>query len=148
LRPITWARLIFNEVTYWTVGHVPESYHGTAAYLWSELGGFSRAIKHCKKYLAITESDYIFTLLGFCYGQRGDLERAADAYRSVGNLYEDPLVALGLAEVELAAGNTDEAKKIVATVGAGRGTYSGQVESSLTHLEEKLFRPTTDTMGD
>jgi hypothetical protein len=117
-RVVPWLRLGYNEVQYWLVGLLPETYHARAAYYWSQLENHRRSVAHCKRYLAYASSDSMKHLLAYGYGHLGKWSEAAEVLRSVGEIWGKPALALSLAEAELNSGNVLAARQAIAMVEA------------------------------
>ena len=141
------SRLAFNEISYWVIGRTPEEHHANAAYFRYQLGHYRKCIEQCTKYLEYSQSDQVKTMLAYSQGAIGQWAQAALAYRSVSNLWEQPMVALGLAEAELRAGNEDEARKIVATVEVSHAQPPYDLAAAIERLKRDLGMSATSPTG-
>ncbi len=135
---MTWLRLIYHHIVYWTVGTTPEAHHANLASCWFELDRYRRCIEHCEKYLDYEDSTYIRGLLGSSQLLAGDWNQAADTLRSIKDLYSEPELALALAEAEMQSGNSDEARKIVATIEVSHPNHKPHVAAALEYLRKEL----------
>ena len=140
-------RLAFNEITYWVIGRTPEEHHANAAYFRYQLGHYRKCIEQCTNYLEYAQSDQVKTMLAYSHGAVGEWAQAALAYRSVSNLWEQPMIALGLAEAELHAGNQNEARKIVATVEVSHAQPPYELAAAIEHLKGDLGMSATSPTG-
>ena len=142
------ARLVLNEITYWMVGNSPESHHANAAYFRYQLGHHQKCIQQCNKFLNYSKSDQISSMLGYSYGAIGQWDQAALAYRCVSDLWQQPLIALGLAEAELRSGNVNEARMIVATVEVSHAPPPYNVALALDQLNSELEKINSEPNDD
>jgi tetratricopeptide (TPR) repeat protein len=138
---MAWLRLVYHHITYWIVGTSPEAHHANLANSWYELNRYRNCIEHCQKYLGYDDSDHVKAMMAYCYGAVGDWENAASAYRSIAKLWSEPSFALGLAEAEHRLGNSQEARKIVATVEVSHPNPPYGLAQSLEQLNQELGNP-------
>ncbi len=140
-------RLVYNEIAYWVIGSTPEEHHANAAYFRYQLGHHRKCIEQCNKYLGYSQSDQVKSMLGYSHGVLQNWEEAALAYRSVSDLWEKPMIALGLAEAEMHSGNTSEARKIVATIEVSHTQPPYDVTRALQQLNEELDESSPEAKG-
>jgi tetratricopeptide (TPR) repeat protein len=137
-RLVPWLRLGYNEVQYWLVGLMPETYHARAAFLWSELGNYRRSVEHCKRYLAVANSDSMKHMLAYCYGHLGKWPEAADTLRSVTDIWNKPSLALSLAEAEWNSGNVLEARQAIAAIEVCHRNLPGPLLGAIESLKGRM----------
>lgn len=135
---MTWLRLIYHQIVYWTVGTTPEAHHWNLAFCWSALNRHERCIEHCEEFLKYEDSTYVRGLLGLSQAAMSDWEQAAATFRSVKDIWSHPELALTLAEAEMQIGNSEEARKIVVTIEVNHPTQMPHVAGTLEHLRKEL----------
>ena len=138
---MAWLRLVYYQIIYWLVGTTPEEHHSSMAYAWYEVNSHRNCILHCQSFLKYKEADQVKAMMASSYGAAGDWENAALAYRSITKLWSEPSFALGLAEAEVLRGNSQEARKIVATVGVSHPSPPYGLAQSLDQLNQELGNP-------
>jgi hypothetical protein len=124
-RLVPWLRLGYNEVQYWLVGLMPETYHARAAFFWSQLGNYRRSVEHCKRYLAVANSDSMKHMLAYCYGHLGKWSQAADALRSV-------------TEAEWNSGNVLQARQAIASIEVCHRNLPGPLLGAIESLKGRM----------
>jgi hypothetical protein len=137
-RLVPWLRLGYNEVQYWLVGLMPETYHARAAFFWSQLGNYRRSVEHCKRYLAVANSDSMKHMLAYCYGHLGKWSQAADALRSVTDIWNKPSLALSLAEAEWNSGNVLQARQAIASIEVCHRNLPGPLLGAIESLKGRM----------
>jgi hypothetical protein len=93
-----WLKLTYHYVLYWAFGTLPEDHHANVAEVWYQLNRFEKCIKQCRKCLRYTDSDRIKAMMGYCYGVQSEWNLAAEAYRSMSDVWSNPAYALALAQ--------------------------------------------------
>ena len=114
-------------------------YRVHASALLEELGDHQACIQHCESYLMTASSDVMIGRLAHCYGEIGEWEKSADTYRTMGDLWKEPMDALGYALAELRCGNQKKTMEILDVVELAHGHRSGPVEALIRQLRSELY---------
>lgn len=135
---MVWIRFVYHQIIYWLVGTTPEAHHWNMAISWYDLERYSNCIYHCQEYLKYNDSDHLKVLMAHCFGLMAQWKEAASSYRSISDIWSQPVFALGLAEAELRCGNIQEARSIVTTVEVDNPKPPYELAISLEQLINEL----------
>ena len=117
----------------------PDFYRVHASALLEELGDYRACIHHCESYLMTASSDVVIGRLAYCYGEIGEWEKSADTYRTMADLWKEPMDALGYALAELRCGNQKKTMEILDVVELAHGHRTGPVEALIRQLRSELY---------
>jgi len=132
------ARLTFTTLCYWMVGLTPEEYHWTKGVTWAQLRAYRLGAHHFRKLLTHSESAAARVWLGWCYGNLGMSEVAAQHFRQAYAQKPHPETALFLAQAELRSGNPERARALLGAIDATRQELNQDFSAELRILEETL----------
>lgn len=110
-----------------------------ASSLLEELGDYRACIEHCETYLITASNDEIIGRLAFCYGEISEWEKAVDTYRTMTDVWRNPMDALGYALAELRCGNADKTLEILDIVEPGYGQRQGPAAALIRQLRSELY---------
>ena len=121
-------------------GLIPSNlYRLHASTLLVELGEYRACAEHCENYLIAASDDVVIGRLAHCYGEMDQWEKAADTYRTMEDVWRDPLDALGLALAELRCGNADRTVEILEIVEPTHSHATGPTEALIRQLRSELW---------
>ena len=110
-----------------------------ASSLLEELGDYRACIEHCETYLITASDDTVIGRLAFCYGELSQWEKAVDTYRTMQDIWRNPMDALGYALAELRCGNPDKTVEILDVVEPAYGHRIGPAEALIRQLRSELY---------
>jgi len=132
------GRLASTELSY-RIGRISKQrFRFDSASSLEALGEYRRCIGHCEQFLLVYSNDVVRGRLAYCYGEIGDWEKAADTYRSMKDVWRDPMDALGLVLSELRAGRPSAAQRAFKVAELAHGHRSGNVQRLMNILRHEL----------
>ena len=147
---LAFVRLTYTTLCYWMVALTPEEYHWTKGSTWSRLRAYRLGAYHFRKLPKYSESTPARVWLGWCYGNLGMSEAAAQHLRLAYSQKPHPETALFLAQEELRLGNRDKARDLLAMIDARRHQLSDELLTEVKALEQRLVDSplATSSYGD
>jgi tetratricopeptide (TPR) repeat protein len=91
----------------------PETYHVLQSRNYEQLGAYSRAAHHCRRFLELKEHLEVRGRLGLCCSLLGQHLDAVREYKKALEQWEHPALVLGLAQAEFRSGNVVRARALL-----------------------------------
>ena len=129
------AQIGFVTASYWLVGLLPEENHSKKGNAWARMSAYRWAAWHFRKYLKYSDDSFGRASLGWCYANLGMIDSAVQHYRLAYNRSKNADLACGLAQVELSAGNTVNARRLLAEISTRRHELSPEFVTVFGELE-------------
>jgi tetratricopeptide (TPR) repeat protein len=131
-------RLAYTTLCYLMVGLTPEEYHWAKGATWARLRAYRLGAHHFRKLLMYSESAPARVWLGWCYGNLGMSEAAAQHLRQAYSQRPHPETALFLAQEELRLGKPERARELLIAVEARRLELNDEQLAELKVVEGRL----------
>jgi Flp pilus assembly protein TadD len=136
VRALAVLKIVHLELQYWLVGLTPETYHVLQSRNYVQLGAYSRAVHHCRRFLQLKEHPEVRARLGLCCSLLGQHLDAVREYRKALENSQHPALVLGLAQAEFRSGNVERARALLK--GVPESQLSQPLRDAIAQLQNEM----------
>jgi tetratricopeptide (TPR) repeat protein len=136
VRALAVLKIAYTELQYWLVGLMPETYHVLQSRNYEQLGAYSRAAHHCRRFLELKDHPEVRARLGLCCSLLGQHLDAVREYKKALAQWEHPAIVLALAQAEFRSGNVERARALL--TGLQQSQLSDPLRGAIAELQNEM----------